>query len=63
MARKCAVCGRGARVGSKISHADKVTKRKFHINLQSVKVKEKGEIKRLLVCTRCLHAGKVKKAK
>ncbi len=61
MARKCAVCGRGARVGSQISHADKVSKRKFHINLQRVKVKTKGEVKRLLVCTRCLHAGKVKK--
>jgi len=61
MARKCAVCGRGARVGSKISHADNVSKRKFHVNLQRVKVKTKGGVKRLLVCTRCLHAGKVKK--
>jgi large subunit ribosomal protein L28 len=61
MARRCAICGRGARVGSNISHADKVSKRRFHINLQRVRVKMGGEIKRILVCTRCLHAGKVKK--
>jgi large subunit ribosomal protein L28 len=63
MARRCAICGRGAQVGSKISHADNVTKRKFRINLQRVKVKMSGEAKRILVCTRCLHAGKVKKVK
>ncbi|MBE0433529.1 50S ribosomal protein L28 [candidate division WOR-3 bacterium] len=63
MARKCAICGRGARVGSKISHADNVSKRKFNINLQRVKTKMGGETKRILVCTRCLHAGKVTKVK
>lgn len=63
MARRCEICGRGARVGSNISHADKVSKRRFRINLQSVKVKMGGEIKRILVCTRCLHAGKVNKIK
>lgn len=63
MARKCAICGRGARVGSKISHADNVSKRKFSINLQRVKAKVGGEAKRILVCTRCLHAGKVTKVK
>jgi len=63
MAKRCAICGRGARVGSNVSHADNVSKRKFRINLQRVKVKTGGEIKRLLVCTRCLHAGKVNKIK
>jgi large subunit ribosomal protein L28 len=63
MARICAICGRGAQVGSNISHAENVSKRKFRINLQRVKVKKDGEIKRLLVCTRCLHAGKVDKVK
>ncbi|KPL14151.1 50S ribosomal protein L28 [candidate division WOR_3 bacterium SM1_77] len=63
MARRCAICGRGARVGSNVSHAENVSKRKFRINLQRVKVRKGGEIKRLLVCTRCLHAGKVNKVK
>lgn len=63
MARKCAICGRGARVGSNVSHAENVSKRKFRINLQRVKVRKEGAIKRLLVCTRCLHAGKVNKVK
>jgi len=63
MARRCAICERGARVGSKVSHAENITKRKFRINLQRVRVKKDGKIKRILVCTRCLHAGKVEKIK
>ena len=63
MARKCSICGRGARVGSSISHADNVSKRKFRINLQTVRIKKGGVTKRILVCTRCLHAGKVSKVK
>jgi len=62
MAKKCAICGRGAQSGSNISHAHNVTKRKFKINLQKMRVKIGGEVKKLLVCTKCLRSGKVKKA-
>lgn len=61
MARKCAVCGRGARIGSQISHAHNVTKRRFNINLQTIRTKSGGRIKKMLVCTRCLSSGKVVK--
>jgi large subunit ribosomal protein L28 len=66
MARKCAICEaiceRHAQSGGHISHAHNITKRKFKINLQSVKVKIDGKVKKMLVCTKCLRSGKVNKA-
>jgi large subunit ribosomal protein L28 len=62
MARKCAICGKQAQTGSSISHAHNVTKRKFKPNLQSVRARIGGKIKKILVCTRCLRSGKVRKA-
>jgi len=62
MARKCTICGRGAQSGGNISHAHNITKRKFKVNLQRVKAKINGKVKKILVCTKCLRSGKVKKA-
>lgn len=62
MARICAICGRGAQSGGSISHAHNITKRKFKINLQRVKAKIDGKAKKILVCTKCLRSGRVKKA-
>ncbi|MCX7994240.1 MAG: 50S ribosomal protein L28 [candidate division WOR-3 bacterium] len=62
MAKKCAICGKMAQVGSRISHAHNVSKRRFNVNLQSVRIKIDGRIKRVRVCTGCLSAGKVVKA-
>jgi len=59
MARRCAICGRVAQSGSNISHAHNVTKRKFRINLQTVRVKVGGRVKKMLVCTKCIRSGKV----
>lgn len=61
MAKVCAICGKKALVGSKISHAHNVSKRRFNANLQRVRIKIDGKIKRVMVCTRCLSAGKVTK--
>ncbi len=62
MAKKCEICGKKAQVGSKISHAHNVSKRRFNVNLQRVRIKIDGKIKRIYVCTNCLSAGKVTKA-
>lgn len=63
MSRKCDVCGKGVETGHKISHSHRKTLRTFKPNLQPVSVKdESGDIKRLMVCTRCLKAGKVQRA-
>ena len=63
MAQRCDVCGKGPSVGHKISHAHNVTKRRWLVNLVSMrgKIGVAGTVHRLRVCTRCLKAGKVVK--
>jgi len=63
MAQRCDVCGKGPSVGHKISHAHNVTKRRWLVNLVSMRGKKSvaGPVERLRVCTRCLKAGKVTK--
>ena len=76
MARVCYVTGRKPSKGSIINrkgqskksggigtHIVKVTKRKFHPNLQHVSiVLPSGQVKQVWVSTRALKAGKVTKA-
>src|SRR5580765_4727549 len=61
MAQVCELCGRGPQFGNRISHAHNVTKRRWNINLQSVRALVKGAGKRLRVCTSCIRDGKVQK--
>jgi len=49
-------------VGSHISHAHNVTKRRFNPNLQRVRAVTTGRSKTLMVCTACLKSGRVQKA-
>jgi len=72
---KCEVCGKGPAFGSSISRRGKakylggvgrkvtgITKRRFHVNLQRVRVElPDGTRKRMRVCAQCLRSGKVKK--
>ena len=62
MAKHCEICGKVSSVGSNISHAHNVTKRRWEPNLQRVKAKVSGEVKKIWVCTRCIRSGKVEKA-
>jgi large subunit ribosomal protein L28 len=62
LAKHCEVCGKIGAVGSTISHAHNVSKRRWEPNLQRVKAKVEGATKRIWVCTRCLRSGKVAKA-
>ncbi len=63
MSRKCDICGKGVETGHRISHSHRKTLRTFKPNLQPVKtVNADGKIERLMVCTSCLKAGKVKRA-
>jgi large subunit ribosomal protein L28 len=61
MAQRCDVCGKGPVVGHRISHAHNVTKRRWLVNLVSMRAKVGKAVKRVRVCTRCLKAGKVVK--
>jgi large subunit ribosomal protein L28 len=59
---KCQVCGKGPRTGNNVSHANNKSKRRWLPNLQRVRAKIGGTVRRLRVCTVCLKSGKVVKA-
>ncbi len=60
--RQCAVCGKGPSVGHNVSHANNKTKRRWNPNLQRVRANLDGTVKYIKACTRCIRAGRVKKA-
>ncbi len=62
MAKECEICHRGPQFGNRISHAHNVTKRRWNINLQSVRALVNGNARRMRVCTACIRSGKVQKA-
>jgi large subunit ribosomal protein L28 len=62
MSRLCEICGKGVLTGMNVSKAKNRTHRRWLPNLQRVRAKVGARTKRIRVCTRCLHAGKVEKA-
>lgn len=63
MARLCYVCGKGPSFGNNVSHANNKTKRRWLPNLRHVRiVTASGAARRVRVCTRCISAGKIRKA-
>ena len=70
MARQCEICGKKTQVGNSVETRGKakylggvgtkitgITRRKFKVNLQSVKiVGEDGEVRRARVCTQCIRS-------
>lgn len=63
MARICYVCGKGPTFGNNVSHANNKTRRRWLPNLQRVRIMtDEEQVRRVRVCTRCLSAGKIRKA-
>jgi large subunit ribosomal protein L28 len=62
MAKRCEVCGRGPKYGNRVSHAHNLTRRRWEVNLQSVRAVVGSANKRLKVCTSCIKSGKIQKA-
>ncbi|MEJ2641689.1 MAG: 50S ribosomal protein L28 [Desulfosarcinaceae bacterium] len=62
MSKVCEICGKRPLVGCNVSHAHNVTKRRFNPNLQSVRAKHEGRVKKMVVCTNCIKSGLVVKA-
>ena len=61
MAGICKICGKGRSIGHKVSHANNKTKRIWRPNLQRVRTRVEGQVRRILVCTDCIHSGRVEK--
>lgn len=59
---KCFTCGKGVAFGNNVSHANNKTRRTWKPNLQVARVLVEGKVEKVKVCTRCLAAGKVKRA-
>ena len=59
---RCFTCGKGVAFGNNVSHANNKTRRVWKPNLQVVRVVIDDKIKKVKVCTKCLSAGKVKRA-
>ena len=62
MANFCYVCNKGPATGNRVSNANNRTKRRFMPNLQTIRILEEGRRQRVRVCTRCIKAGKIRKA-
>lgn len=61
MAQVCEFCGKRPATGQNVSHANNRTKRRFNLNLQRVRARVDGTVRRVRVCTRCIRSGKVTK--
>ena len=59
---RCYVCDKGVAFGNNVSHANNKTRRTWKPNLQVARVLANGRIVKVKVCTRCLAAGKIRRA-
>jgi large subunit ribosomal protein L28 len=59
---RCYVCDKGVAYGNNVSHANNRTRRTWKPNLQVARIVIDGKITKIKVCTRCMAAGKVKRA-
>lgn len=62
MAARCEICGKGPAYGNNVSHANNKLRRRWNVNLQKVKAKVDGRVRKIRACTRCLRSGAVTKA-
>ena len=62
MSKKCEICGKGQVSGNTVSHSNIHTRRKWNLNIQTVRVNENGTVRKINVCTRCIKSNKVTRA-
>ena len=55
MAARCDVCRRKPMYGSKVSHSNRHTNRRFKVNTQHRRVVLNGKVQNVNICTRCLR--------
>ena len=52
---KCEICGKTPQFGHNVSHSMRHTRRRFRANVQKTIVVEKGKLRKIKVCSRCLR--------
>jgi len=56
------VCDKRSQIGNKVSHSNRKSKRLWNANLQKINIILGGKKSKEYVCTKCIKAGKVRKA-
>ncbi|MEG0873155.1 MAG: 50S ribosomal protein L28 [Clostridia bacterium] len=59
---KCEICAKDINFSLQVSHSHRRTARTWKPNVQTVKVADNGNTKKMKVCTKCLKSGKVQRA-
>lgn len=62
MAFRCEICDKHTAHGNSVSHSHHKTKRVWRPNIQRVRARIDGRVRRIYVCTRCLRSGRVDRA-
>ncbi len=75
MSRVCEICGKQPSAGRQVARrglskksggiglkTTGVTKRRFLPNIQKIRIKQNGTVRRAKVCAECIRAGRVTKA-
>lgn len=62
MSKVCAITGKGPLSGNKRSHSLRATRRKWNVNLQTVKVMVDGKPQKIRISARALKTLKSKNA-
>ncbi len=62
MSKQCEVCGKTPLKAAKLSFSHKQNVHRQVPNLQTVKIVNNGQVKKIKICTSCLKANKVQKA-
>ncbi|MDZ7795599.1 MAG: 50S ribosomal protein L28 [Fidelibacterota bacterium] len=62
MAKVCDICGKRPVYGNSVSHSNNRNRRRWEPNLQRVRIRLNGSLKRAKVCTSCLRSDRVEKA-
>ena len=62
MPKQCELCNKQANKANKVSFSNKHHTYRQKPNLQAVRAVINGKVKKVLVCTSCLKANKIKKA-
>ncbi len=62
LAYHCEICNKKTSHGFNVSHSNRHTKRVWKPNIQRVRARVDGKVKRIYVCTACLKSGRVDRA-
>lgn len=62
MAKVCDICGKKPQYGNNVSHANNRTRRRWEPNLQRIRIRVNGTVKRARVCTQCIKSDRIEKA-